>query len=134
MTRRRDRPLGLTDIADLFGVGVETPGRWRYRQPRGIKFPDPDGLLSHRTPWWWESTIERWGRATGRWPGDDVAEDRLGREEQRLAAQREAEDAEAEATALRAKIAAMEADARRAEHAAALARARAEEHAPALAS
>lgn len=122
----RDRPLGLSDIAGLFGVEEGTAYRWRYRQPRhGVRFPQPDGLLSGRHPWWWESTIERWGRATHRWPGDDVAEARLDAEEARLAAAREAEQAEAEAVALRAKIGALAADAERAEAAAAQARKRA---------
>lgn len=127
MTRHRDRPLGLRDIAELFGVGPETPDRWRYRPPKhGPGFPDPDGVLSGRVPYWWETTIERWGRATGRWPGDDVAEARLGREEARQAALREAEAAETQAAALRAKAAAMAADAARAEATATEARARAE--------
>lgn len=105
MPRRRDRPLGLRDIAELFGVNPDTPDRWRYRPPKaGPFFPEPDGVLSGRHPYWYETTIEQWGRLTGRWPGDDVAEARLSREEQRRAAAREAEEAARHAEELRADL------------------------------
>lgn len=124
---RRDRPLGLRDIAELFGVGAETPDRWRYRQPKhGPAFPHPDGLISGRTPYWWLSTMERWGRATQRWPGDDVAEARLEAEEDRVRAQWEADAAEANAELARQKIVALTAELRAAERTAEAARARAD--------
>lgn len=122
--RRHERPLGLVEIADLFGVGAETPQRWRYRR-RVNGFPEPDGFISRNVPYWWEDTVVRWGRATGRTPRAD----RLEREELRREALREAEERQSEAAALRARADALRADADRAERDAAEALARAgEEH------
>lgn len=122
--RQRERILGLAEIAELLGVGPETPQRWRYR--REINgFPDPDGYVSRTVPWWFESTVERWAKATNRWPGDDTAEARLDAEELRRRALREAEEREGAAEHARARAMALQAEAERADREAEDARARA---------
>ena len=55
------RLLGIHEIADAFGVERATVDQWRRR---GV-LPDPDVDLQGG-PVWWESTLRRWARASGR--------------------------------------------------------------------
>lgn len=59
----KDELMGLKEIAAYFGVDVETTYRWRMRST--TKFPEADQIISER-PTWYRSTIEKWGRDTGR--------------------------------------------------------------------
>jgi len=130
MTSKPRRPLGLAEIADLLGVGEATPTRWKYRKAV-TGFPDPDGFVSGTVPYWWETTIERWAKATGRWPGDQQAAAASEEEQARRAARREAEERSREAERLRARLAATQAELEQAEAAAAAARVRLAEPVPA---
>jgi hypothetical protein len=63
------KPIGMAQIADMYGVDKTTPSRWQYRSRLGRMnppMPEPDGWLSATAPWWWDSTITAWGEASGR--------------------------------------------------------------------
>lgn len=67
-------PVGLAEIAAMFGVDEATPTRWRYRSHKGRMhppLPDPDGYISG-SPFWWDLTMEHWAtdsrRRLVRWP------------------------------------------------------------------
>ncbi len=53
--------VGVTEIAEMFGVNRVTVGKWRGR---GI-LPEPDAYLPKR-PLWLRSTIELWAAKTDR--------------------------------------------------------------------
>ena len=53
--------IGLTELADVFGVRLKTVHQWRTRR----RLPDPDLEVGGR-PAWRRTTIERWAKATGR--------------------------------------------------------------------
>ncbi len=59
--RDRGRLYGIHEVAELFGVERSTVDKWRSR---GV-LPDPDENL-HAGPVWWETTLIRWARQTGR--------------------------------------------------------------------
>lgn len=64
MTTAEDKPLdlvGLTEIAELCGVGPQTPYRWRTRHV----LPDPEWTVSG-SPVWRRAVIVEWARASGR--------------------------------------------------------------------
>jgi hypothetical protein len=66
---RQKWPVGLAEIATMFGLEKNTPTRWLYRSRQGWmdpRFPEPDGHVSRTVPFWWDSTIERWARSSGR--------------------------------------------------------------------
>lgn len=109
MTSKQRRPLGLAEIATLLGVGEATPTRWKYRKEI-TGFPEPDDYISKTVPYWWDTTIERWAKATGRWPGDKEAAARTTEEQQRAQARREAEERTREAERLRQRMAALQAE------------------------
>jgi hypothetical protein len=119
-------PLGLAEIAELLGVGEATPTRWKYLRHR-TGFPLPDGKVSKNVPYWWPATIETWARATGRWPGDDLAAARSAAHAEREAAAARAEELRAEAALARERILVLQAQAAAAEEAAAAAEALAAE-------
>jgi hypothetical protein len=61
-------PLGLAEMATMFGVDVGTTTKWQYRSRRGRMhppLPEPDGYVSG-SPFWWDVTLRRWGAASGR--------------------------------------------------------------------
>ncbi len=60
----RGRLLGIHEIASMFGVQRDTVDKWRSRK----LLPEPDETL-HAGPVWWETTIIRWARSTGRETG-----------------------------------------------------------------
>lgn len=121
---RRPVPLGLAEIAGLLGVDQATPTRWKYLRHR-TKFPLPDGHISRSVPFWWDSTIEAWARATNRWPGDEVAQARAEAIAAREAAASEAEERRADADRTRERITALQRELEAAEAAAAAAEQRA---------
>lgn len=53
--------VGVTEIAEMFGVNRVTVGKWRHR---GL-LPEPDAFLPKR-PLWFRDTIVAWGKTTGR--------------------------------------------------------------------
>lgn len=58
MTRRK---LVTAEAAALAGVSAANWRGWRARGvPRGNPVPPPDGHYDARTPWWWDTTVERW--------------------------------------------------------------------------
>ncbi len=57
----RGRLLGISEVADMFGVRRDTVDKWRTRDV----LPEPDADL-HAGPVWWETTLIRWARRTGR--------------------------------------------------------------------
>lgn len=57
----RGRLLGIYEIAVMFGVHRDTVDKWRSRDI----LPEPDEDL-HGGPVWWETTLIRWARRTGR--------------------------------------------------------------------
>ncbi len=57
----RGRLLGIHEIAAMFGVQRDTVDKWRSRK----LLPEPDEDL-HGGPVWYETTIIRWARRTGR--------------------------------------------------------------------
>ncbi len=59
------RLVGIGEIAELLNVKRGTVGQWRHR---GV-LPDPDQMLLV-TPVWWETTIIKWAKETGRLPDD----------------------------------------------------------------
>lgn len=66
---RQKLPVGLAEVAEMFDVDKNTPTRWLYRSRKGAmnpRFPEPDGHVSATVPYWWDTTIERWGKASGR--------------------------------------------------------------------
>jgi hypothetical protein len=64
---RQKLPVGLAEVAEMFGVEKETPSRWLYRSRLGrMNPPEPDGHVSATVPYWWDSTILRWGKVSGR--------------------------------------------------------------------
>lgn len=117
-TARQKVPLGLAEIAVLFGVNEATPTRWKYLRAR-TGFPAPDGHISKTVPFWWSSTIEEWGRATGRWPGDEQASARAAAVAAREEALREAEERRADADRARERLLALQRELELAEAAAA---------------
>lgn len=50
-------------VSHMFGVREQTVSMWRYKTREVM--PDPDGWDGKR-PYWYESTLRRWGRETGR--------------------------------------------------------------------
>ncbi len=61
MERENDRQLTGPMVAAKLGI---KPSTWRsYRKKiKGLPAPPPDGWHDKRTPWWWESTIDKWNR------------------------------------------------------------------------
>lgn len=62
-------PVGLPEIAAMFGVSAKTPVRWGYRSRRGempVPFPEPDFTISRGVPGWYRATIDRWSQDSGR--------------------------------------------------------------------
>lgn len=57
----RGKLCGIHEIAAMFGVHRDTVDKWRSRS----LLPEPDEDL-HGGPVWWEATLIRWARATGR--------------------------------------------------------------------
>jgi hypothetical protein len=53
--------VGVTEIAQMFGVNRVTVSKWRAAGT----LPAPDAELTRR-PLWLRSTIERWAERTGR--------------------------------------------------------------------
>ena len=53
--------VGVTEIAEMFGVNRVTVGKWRAAGD----LPEPDAFLPKR-PLWRRSTIERWAGQVGR--------------------------------------------------------------------
>lgn len=132
MPTRQKVPLGLAEIAVLFGVNEATPTRWKYLRHR-TGFPSPDGHVSKTVPYWWDSTIEAWGRATGRWPGDDEADRRAAAVAARETALRQAEESRAAADRTREQLLVLQRELAENEAAAADAERRAKEEGATLA-
>jgi hypothetical protein len=66
---RQKWPVGLAEMAEMFGVDKNTPTRWLYRSRKGLmdpRLPEPDGHVSATVPFWWDVTIERWASASRR--------------------------------------------------------------------
>ena len=62
-------PVGLPEVAAMFGVSAKTPVRWGYRSRLGempVPFPEPDFTISRGVPGWYRSTIDRWAQESGR--------------------------------------------------------------------
>lgn len=59
-----DMVIGKREMAGLLDVKVDTPKKWALR---GL-LPKPDHPPVNGGDAWRRSTIERWARATGRWP------------------------------------------------------------------
>lgn len=55
--------LGEHEVAELLGVKRETVHQWRFRD----LMPEADHTVNGK-PAWDRSTIERWAKATDRWP------------------------------------------------------------------
>jgi hypothetical protein len=53
MARRKLTTAEAAERADC------QPATWRGYVARG-QAPKPDGHHDARTPWWWESTVDRW--------------------------------------------------------------------------
>lgn len=53
--------VGLMEIAEMFGVELNTPRMWRKRG----RLPEPDWMVS-TTPVWYRRTIVAWAAETGR--------------------------------------------------------------------
>lgn len=56
--------VGLGQIAERLGVQPDTATRWRDSRTSG--FPEEDGQLGKRSPWWHWHRVEEWAIATGR--------------------------------------------------------------------
>lgn len=52
----RDMPLSTRQVAEQLGIAAST---WRVRVHRG-QAPQPDAMFDDRTPYWWQSTIDRY--------------------------------------------------------------------------
>lgn len=52
----RDKPLSTAEVAGRIGI---KPASWRVRVHRGLA-PEPDDYFDGRTPYWWETTIDRY--------------------------------------------------------------------------
>jgi hypothetical protein len=66
---RQKWPVGLAEMAEMFGVDKNTPTRWLYRSRKGLmdpRLPEPDGHVSATVPFWWDVTVERWASASRR--------------------------------------------------------------------
>lgn len=62
-TRKAERPVGATEVAELLGVQRTTVEQWGQRPSSG--FPAPEWTVGGR-PAWRQSTIMTWARETGR--------------------------------------------------------------------
>lgn len=58
---RAEQPLGLQHIAEGLGIKIGTLGAMRNRG----KLPDPDGWVSEKAPFWYESTVVEWAISAG---------------------------------------------------------------------
>lgn len=56
-----DEPLGITELAAMFGRKRRTVEAWRYQ---GL-LPQPDVTVG-QSPGWYPSTLRAWGIRTGR--------------------------------------------------------------------
>lgn len=56
------RLVGLKGIADLVGVKHQTARQWRLR---GV-LPKPFQIVDGLGPVWWEDSISKWAKETGR--------------------------------------------------------------------
>jgi hypothetical protein len=66
---RQKWPVGLAEMAEMFGIEKNTPTRWLYRSRKGLmdpRLPEPDGHVSATVPFWWHTTVERWAKASKR--------------------------------------------------------------------
>lgn len=105
-------PLGYKEIAIFLGVKGTTPSHWAQR--RHVNgFPDPDGHISGKTPYWNDTTIEAWARARRPtlWAkkGGSAAE-RLELDRERRHAEEEATARAADAERLRIRLQALQAE------------------------
>lgn len=57
----RERPLGMSDVAELLEVKRGTVAQWRTRG----QFLEPE-LVVGGSPAWWESSVRRWAAESGR--------------------------------------------------------------------
>ena len=75
MTKRKPLDLvGVTEIAEMFGVHRVTAAKWRQDAEKKRRdgtpvpglLPEPDAWLGDRQPIWFRATIVAWAKRTGR--------------------------------------------------------------------
>lgn len=60
--------VGMTEISVLLKVKNRTVNQWAYRE----QLPPKEGVVSG-SPAWSSKTIEKWAKATGRWPVQEAS-------------------------------------------------------------